>query len=166
MSTEGVSLEKRLARIEARNAIVDLLTEYTLLVDQYDIDGVAALFTDDCVTDYGPGRGGLVIGRENVRDRIRRGQAEFRLTHHQHGQMRISVADNGTAEALSYLTAWHERWNGSRERVFMRYLDRLTEIADGWRIAERKVVAAGVEGFEGVEWMWVERQLPSVPVTT
>ena len=42
----------------------------------------------------------------------------------------------------------------------MRYLDRLTEIADGWRIAERKVVASGVEGFEGVEWVWVERQLP------
>ena len=38
MSTECVSLEKRVARIEARNAIVDLLTEYTLLVDQYDID--------------------------------------------------------------------------------------------------------------------------------
>ncbi len=166
MSSDAVTLENRVARIEARNAIIDLLNEYTILVDHYDIDGVAALFTADCVTDYGPGRGGLVIGRDNVRDRIRRGQAEFRLTHHQHGQIKITLADNGTAEALSYLSAWHERWNGSRERVFMRYLDRLTDTDDGWRIAERKVVASGVEGFEGVEWVWVERQLPPHHVTT
>ena len=158
MSTEPVSMESRVALIEARASIRALLTEYTILVDHYDIDGVVALFIDDCVTDYGPGRGGMVIGRNNVRDRIRRGQAEFRLTHHQHGQMRITV-ETGTAEALSYLTAWHERWNGSRERVYMRYLDRLVETTDGWRIAERKVVVSGVEGFEGVEWAWVERQL-------
>lgn len=160
MSTEAGSLEDRIARIEASAAIIELLTEYTILVDNYDIDGVAALFTDDCITDYGPGRGGLVIGRDNVRDRIRRGQSEFRLTHHQHGQMRITLSDNSTAEVLSYLTAWHERWNGSRERVYLRYLDRLTETDGGWRIAERKVVAAGVEGFEGVEWVWVARQVP------
>lgn len=159
MSTEPVPMESRVALIEARASIRALLTEYTILVDHYDIDGVVALFIDDCVTDYGPGRGGMVIGRNNVRDRIRRGQAEFRLTHHQHGQMRITVYENGTAEALSYLTAWHERWNGSRERVYMRYLDRLVETTDGWRIAERKVVVSGVEGFEGVEWAWVERQL-------
>jgi ketosteroid isomerase-like protein len=160
VSSEAVSVESRIAQIEARNAIIDLLTEYTILVDHYEIDGVAALFTEDCVTDYGPGRGGLVIGRDSVRNRIRRGQAEFRLTHHQHGQTLVRLAADGTAESISYLTAWHERWNGSRERVYMRYLDRLVQTADGWRIAERKVVASGVEGFEGVEWVWVERRLP------
>lgn len=110
MSTEAGSLEDRIARIEAGAAIIELLTEYTILVDNYDIDGVAALFTDDCITDYGPGRGGLVIGRDNVRDRIRRG---------------------------------------------------------GWRIAERKVVAAGVEGFEGVEWCGSRgRCRPSAPLVS
>lgn len=44
--------------------------------------------------------------------------------------------------------------------MYLRYLDRLTETDGGWRIAERKVVAAGVEGFEGVEWVWVGRQVP------
>lgn len=161
MPSDQDGLERRIARIEARHAIIDLLTAYTVLVDLYDIDGVAALFTVDCVTDYGPGRGGRVIGRDDVRERIRRGQAEFRLTHHQHGQIEITLADDDTtAEALSYLSAWHERWDGSRDRVFMRYLDRLTKTADGWRIAERKVVVSGVEGFAGVEWVWVERQVP------
>jgi 3-phenylpropionate/cinnamic acid dioxygenase small subunit len=153
-------LEQRLARMEARQAIVDLLTDYTILVDQYDIDGVAALFTPDCVTDYGPGRGGLVLGRDQVRARIARGQAEFRRTHHHHGQMKITLLDDHRAEALSYLSAWHERWDGSRDRVYLRYLDRLVVHEGTWLIAERKVVVSGVEGFDGVEWVWVERALP------
>jgi hypothetical protein len=154
------SIDERLRQIEARLAVTDLLTDYTILVDHYDIDGVADLFTEDCVTDYGPGRGGLVIGRDNVRERIRRGQAEFRRTHHQHGQVRVTLDGFDAATVVSYLTAWHERWDGSRERVFLRYLDKVVNGADGWRIAERRVVASGVEGFEGVEWVWVDRQLP------
>lgn len=162
MSTpsDTADLEARLARVEARQAIVDLLTQYTVLVDQYDIDGVAMLFTPDCVTDYGPGRGGMVSGRDQVRARIARGQAEFRRTHHQHGQMMITLIDDTTAEALSYLAAWHERWDGSRDRVYLRYLDRLVCHDGRWLIAERKVAVSGVEGFDGVDWVWVERKTP------
>ncbi|MBI5088030.1 MAG: nuclear transport factor 2 family protein [Actinobacteria bacterium] len=153
-------LASRVRRLEAKDAITELLTRYTIAVDEYDIDAVAELFTDDCVTDYGPGRGGLVVGRDDVRARIRRGQSEFRLTHHQHGQVLITFTDDATATVVSYLTAWHERWNGARERVRLRYLDRVVDTAAGWRIAERRVVASGVEGFDGVEWVWVERATP------
>ena len=42
-------------RFEDRAAIAEVMALYCERVDEYDIDAVAALFTPDCVTDYGPG---------------------------------------------------------------------------------------------------------------
>ena len=103
-------------RFEDRAAIADLMALYCERVDEYDIDAVAELFTPDCVTDYGPGRGGRVTGRAAVRDRIAAGQAQFRRTHHQLGQSRVSFdpADPNRATAVTYVTASHEEWDGRR----------------------------------------------------
>lgn len=145
-----------------RQAIADLLSQYCERLDEYDLDGVAGTFTEDVVTDYGPGRGGLVTGRAQVRARIAAGQAVFRRTCHQLGQTRI-VAGPGEDEAsgVTYVTAWHERFDDHRETVRLRYLDRFRRDGDGaWRIAERRIEVMGVEGFEGVEWVWVARRPP------
>ena len=42
----------------------------------------------------------------------------------------------------------------------MRYVDTLRLTDDGWRIASRRVEVAGAEGFDGVEWNWIERLSP------
>lgn len=144
-----------------RRAVEDVLATYCVCLDEYDIDGVAATFTEDCVTDYGPGKGGTVQGRTALRDRIARSQAAFARTHHQLGQILVTVDGDG-AEALSYVTAWHERHDGSRDTLRLRYVDRLARTADGWRIARREIVVSAVEGFEGVEWRWVKRRPPQV----
>ncbi len=148
-----------LALLLDRAAITDLLALYCERIDEYDIDGMAELFTEDCTTDYGPGRGGPVAGREAVRERIARGQAEFRRTHHQLGQSRIEI-EGGTASALTYVTAWHEHRDGARSCVRLRYVDELRRGPQGWLIASRRVEAAGVEGMEGVQWAWVPRHPP------
>ena len=147
------------AALVARQEVLDVLAAYCERLDEYDIDGVAELFTEDCVTDYGPGRGGPVRGRSQVRDRIATGQAEFRHTHHQLGQIRVELHGD-RASALSYLTAFHERWDGSTARVHLRYVDELERAGGVWRIGGRAVRVTGVEGFEGVPWHWVERAHP------
>ena len=43
-----MSDELRLQRIEDREAIGDLLSQYCYLIASGDVDGVVALFTDDC----------------------------------------------------------------------------------------------------------------------
>jgi ketosteroid isomerase-like protein len=149
-----------LGALVTRQEIVDVLGAYCERLDEYDIDGVAELFIEDCVTDYGPGRGGPVRGRQHVRDRIATGQAEFRRTHHQLGQIRVDLHDDADAGALSYLTAFHERWDGSTARVHLRYVDRLHKSGGRWRIAARTVQVTAVEGFDGVPWHWVERATP------
>lgn len=146
-------------RFEDRAAIAEVMALYCERVDEYDIDAVAALFIPDCVTDYGPGRGGLVSGRDAVRDRIAGGQAQFRRTHHQLGQSRVTFdpADPDRAGAVTYVTASHEEWDGRQWRAHLRYLDVLAATPEGWRLAERRVHAAVIENRPEITWEWVPR---------
>ncbi|QJY49629.1 nuclear transport factor 2 family protein [Pseudonocardia broussonetiae] len=148
--------------VEDRLATADLMSDYCELVDAYDIDAVALLFTPDCVTDYGPGRGGRVTGRNAVRDRIAAGQAQFRRTHHQLGQSRLRphAGDPDRIDAVTYVTATHEEWDGRQWRAHLRYVDVVVRTADGWLLAERRVHAAVIEGRPEIEWVWVERRTP------
>lgn len=148
-----------LQELSDRQEIADVIARFCLLLDEYDIDGAAALLTDDCVSDFGPSRGEVLTGRTAYRDRMARSQGEFRLTHHQLGQHLASFPDANTCDAITYVTAWHERWDGSRPWVRLRYVDRLVRTPGGWRIAERRALAAGADGFEGA-WEWVHRQVP------
>ena len=142
-----------------RQRICDLLARYCERLDEYDIDGVAACFSEDAVTDYGAGRGGEIAGREAIAQRIAKGQAAFTRTHHQMGQMRIRL-DGDRAESNSYQMTWHELPSGKKDLVCLRYVDRLEKVEGEWLIARRRVEVTLVDGFEGTEWRWVERRKP------
>jgi ketosteroid isomerase-like protein len=139
--------------------IRDLLARYCERLDEYDIDGVAACFSEDAVTDYGAGRGGEVRGRGAIAARIRDGQAVFRRTHHQLGQIRIRL-EGDSARTTSYQMTWHERESGKQDLVCLRYIDRLVQQDGEWLIAHRRVEVSLVDGFEGTEWSWVPRRRP------
>lgn len=148
--------------VAERQRIVDVLARYCERVDAYDMVGTAELFSAEATADYGPGRGGPVHGRDAIRRRIAAGQAEFRRTHHQLGQSIVEVRGS-EAEVLTYVMAWHERWDGERAVACLRYRDRLGRGAGGsWEITARQVEAAVVWGFPGVAWTWVSRAQPAV----
>lgn len=142
-----------------RQRINDLLAEYCQCLDEYDIEGVAACFSDDAVADYGAGRGGEIRGREAIAKRIAKGQAAFRRTHHQLGQVRIRL-DGPNAKSTSYQMTWHELQSGKKDLVCLRYLDRLRRFDGKWLITYRRVEVTLVDGFEGTEWSWVARRQP------
>jgi hypothetical protein len=157
-----------------RDGVLDLLALYCELIDEYEIDATAALFTADCVVDFGPGRGGVLHGRAAVRDRLASGQAGFRRTHHQLGQSRLCPDRGGDrVEAVTYATASHELADGSRWRVGLRYVDvvvrretppELPERAStDWAIAQRALVATLVEDGPPEGWTWVPRRRPEIP---
>ncbi len=153
-------LAAQVARLVARIEVSEVIARFCERVDEYDIDAVAELFTEQCVVDYGPGRGGRVVGREAVRARIARGQSEFRRTHHQLGEQTMEFVSDSDCRVSTYVTAWHETWDGDHPVVRLRYLDQLVRTVEGWQISERRAVAQGIEGFEGLEWVWVERRIP------
>ncbi|MDH4277967.1 MAG: nuclear transport factor 2 family protein [Acidimicrobiia bacterium] len=149
-----------------RIAIGDLLARYCDRLDAYDIDGVAACFTDDARADYGPGRGGEIVSRQAIGDRIRDGQAAFRRTHHQLGHSTITFdgtfdGDDPTrAAAVTAAMTWHERWAGERELLALRYVDELLRVDGVWLIDRRRVEISIVDGFEGTSWYWWPRREP------
>ncbi|MEM7285756.1 MAG: nuclear transport factor 2 family protein [Actinomycetota bacterium] len=143
-----------------RQAIADVLARYCRTLDEYDLDAMAATFTEDAVTDYGEGRGGRVEGRGAIRARIAAGQAEFRRTAHVLGQSLVEI-EGHRAEGITYVTAWHEWPDGRQDALRLRYVDVFRrDEGRRWLIAERRVEAMGVEGFEGTDWNWVTRSAP------
>tara|TARA_B100000686_G_C16396775_1_gene765216 strand:+ start:255 stop:749 length:495 start_codon:yes stop_codon:yes gene_type:complete len=142
-----------------RQQITDLLARYCDQLDKYEIDEVADTFTVDAQADYGPGRGGLVIGRKAIRERIARGQSLFRRTHHQIGHSTITV-DRNEASGITTALTWHELFSGEQELLALRYLDNFEYINKKWLISFRRVEISMVQGFEGTEWNWWERNQP------
>ena len=156
--------EAALTGLVERQAITDLLARYCDRLDAHDLDGVAATFAPEARTDYGPGRGGVVVGRAAIRERIARGQSAFRRTHHQLGHSTVDVdPDGGSAAAVTAAITWHERFDGTRELLALRYLDRLSRVDGAWLIAERRVEISMVEGFEGTSWHHWPRNPPTYP---
>ena len=144
-----------------RLQIGDVLAAYCRHLDAYDIDAVGAVFTDDGVMDQGPGRGGPIHGRAAIVLAMKERQARFRRTCHQLGQSSTTV-DGDTASALTYVTAWHQTWDGAVQTVRLRYVDRLVrQPGTGWQLAERVSQAMGVEGFDEAQWNWVARRPPA-----
>ncbi len=139
-----------------RQAVIEVVADFCHMIDEYDIDGLAAVFTPDCFTDYGPARGGPITGRGAVLARIAAGQAEFRRTQHQIGQSRVHL-DGDEAHVTTYVTATHEDWSGEVTRVHLRYVDGLRRTDDGWRINCRVVRAMVIDGMPG-EWSYVDRR--------
>lgn len=153
---------------EDRVAVADVLALYCERIDEYDVDGVTSLFAPDCVVDFGPGRGGVIRGRDGVRARLASGQAGFRRTHHQLGQSRCTLGTDGRVRAVTYATASHETWDGDRWRVGLRYVDVLVRRAGGpeedgtaWAFAERALQATLVEDGPPEGWAWVPRRRPA-----
>lgn len=156
-STELEQLASAIDELRQQDRIRQLLARYCCALDEYDIDGVAKCFSENAVTDYGSGRGGLVQGRKNIAARIANSQKSFRHTHHQSGQTLINL-QGLEADTVSYQITWHELHDGSKELACLRYIDQLKVIDEEWLIVNRRVEVSVVDGFEGTQWNWVQRK--------
>ncbi|GAA4288697.1 nuclear transport factor 2 family protein [Georgenia daeguensis] len=145
------------AALHAKLEIADVLARYCLHLDEYDIDALSDVFTPDCTMDQGPGRGGPILGRDEVLRGMKERQALFRRTQHILGQSLVVTSDD-SATALTYVTAWHQRWDMSTGTARLRYRDDLVRTENGWRIHYRRSEALGVDGFDEAQWNWVPRR--------
>lgn len=145
--------------LTARAEIADVLATFCRRLDEYRVSEAVAVFTEDCLTDYGPGSGGEVRGRAAFERRVAASHARFVRTHHQLGQTHYEFVGD-RAHTLTYNIAWHEYPDGRQDTLWMRYEDELIRRAEGWRIAVRRAHISGSDGFPGVAWRFVERQRP------
>lgn len=142
-----MSDERALRELTDRQVISDVLTAYCEALDRMDLSAVAALFTPDCVVDYGTtdwlkSEGTVALERDLAR------LWRFRRTAHLLSNIRIELQGADTATASSYVHAWHERENGETSTILGRYDDQLVRTGDGWRIHRRRMSMLGSDtGF-------------------
>lgn len=143
------TLEQRLARVEALDAIRDRLHAYCRGIDRRQPDIVKASFWPEATVEYGIFNGAGHEFAATICANLAAGGCE--ATQHQLGNVLVELdGDQATSEA--YLTAWHRlrRADGTAyDCIFgARYHDR-HERRDGvWRIVFRRLVYDWVRNYE------------------
>jgi ketosteroid isomerase-like protein len=152
----GSALEERVRAIEDRTAILAMLHQYCAMVDRLDAHAIAQCFTEDCVLDFGPGLGGEQQGRALVEHILATGLRRYAATSHHLSNATITLAGD-RATGVSHVLAWHRMADGKPDVwLFGQYHDRFVREPDRWRIAERRLLAAGEIGFP-VAWAMIPR---------
>jgi len=148
MSNLSAEEFRAIQRLVDRLGIADLMFEYCSCCDLNDPDGIARCFTEDCVTDYGPGEGQPTRGRSIRRSEAARDLALFDATSHLLSNVRISFENDDRAQVRSVVHAWHKpKDSDSSWNLHGQYHDVVARTKEGWRIAERKLLVVSAEGF-------------------
>ena len=132
-----------------RRDIDELHSRYLFGLDWRDADAVASTFAEDGVLDW---LGGLVEGREAIREEVKNMKAFFgkfeeadkpshpsRLRHFVTNKLMKIDGDTATTRAF-----WFEIDNDNRHRwpyvgAYGHYEDDLVRTPDGWRFKRRKI---------------------------
>lgn len=131
-----------------RQQIADLVIGYCLALDEMDLATLTALFTEDCVVEYGPGPGMRSVGAHRLRQDLTRMWRWARTSHHS-SNLYIIFTGEDTADVVSSVYAWHERPDGSTATMTGQYRDQMRRTLDGWRIATRVQLLTGNDaGFD------------------
>lgn len=130
-------LERRIRRLEDLEEIRALAVRYGFAVDERDLDGVCALFTEDAElrTMSGPGKGkGVAAIAEYFRGRF---DVLGPTNHFTHGHV-VDFDDEDPDQATGLVSSHAEVWrDGAPMITALRYHDRYRRGPDGWRFAER-----------------------------
>lgn len=155
----GVPTGAAVRELVARQAIGDAIHAYCRGVDTLDAQAVAALFTTDCVVDYGPGLGQPTRGSAALAERLASGLPRFAATSHHVSNIEVQLAADGmSATTITYLMAWHRYPDDRPDAIlYARYHDRFVCRDNRWLIAERVLRVAGQQDFD-VEWYPIGRQ--------
>lgn len=131
-----------------RRAIVQTLFRYCTAVDTGSFDLLADVFLPNARIDFTAVKGPILSGvdiADWLTERLRR----FVVLQHFTSNVRVSVEDDAV-RASSYVLAVHGWKDDEGAMRFFdlggEYLDRLTEAATGWRIAERTLATRWVRG--------------------
>ena len=139
--------DRLLRRLVERQAITEVLIEYCTALDRMDLARLGALFTEDCVADYGPEEWLQSRGRAALEKSLARMWRWSRTSHHL-SNVQIEFRDDDEALVESYVHAWHEGSDGSSATILGQYHDRFVREDARWRIARRRMVMNGCDaGF-------------------
>lgn len=132
-----------------RAAIKQLTIDYCWALDTADWDALRQVFRPDVVADLGAGGQN---GVDEIIARVSKALAPLDDSQHMVTNHQITV-DGDQATCRCYLQAQHIRHTDGDDQLYMvgaRYEDACVRTAEGWRIAERKLVIMWTEGTRDV----------------
>lgn len=135
-----------LDRLHDRATIADQMYRYARATDWFETDMHRDVFTPDCV--FASPHSVDMHGIESVVDWMQRVLPRFEATQHLIGNIAIDFTSETGASAVSYVRAWHRFVGRSEPDMILwgEYHDRWV-LTDTWRIAERRVLEAGIEPY-------------------
>ena len=129
------SLEVRLARVEARQQIQELLVRYTFLIDDHEFDALGELFTSDA--RFGS-PGSTHVGRPAIVENYRKLGDVYPVTLHEARGSVIEFVDDDHATGL--VLGFSEQANDEHTVITsFRYHDEYVRDDGRWRFAVRQV---------------------------
>ncbi len=133
------------ARLEDRAAIAEQMYRYARATDWLETDGHRQVFAPDCV--FASPHSADVHGIDGVVAWMDQALAQFEATQHLIGNISITFTGEDSADAVSYVRAWHRYRDRERADMVMwgEYHDRWERAEGQWRIRERRVLEAGIE---------------------
>lgn len=132
-------------RLEDRAAIEQQMFTYARATDWLETVNHRRVFTDDCV--FASPHSGDKHGVDEVVAWMDEVLPQFEATQHLIGNISISFTGENTADAVSYVQAWHRYRDRDRPDMVLwgEYHDRWVRVEGTWRIRERRVREAGFE---------------------
>jgi hypothetical protein len=134
-----------LDRLDDRAAIADQMFRYARATDWLQTANHRDVFADDCV--FASPHSGDMHGVDAVVAWMDRVLPQFEATQHLIGNIAITFTGPTSAQAVSYVRAWHRFVDQDKPDMVLwgEYHDVWVLLAGTWRIAERRVLEAGIE---------------------
>ena len=133
------ALERRIAEIESRNAMRDLVSNYCHGFDRRDWDCFIGIWHEDAVWDIGP-----LFGEFHGHEGIRKAVQEilypvWRESHHLTTNLCITFIDDDHAKGISNVDCMGANPDDEVQMVGATYLDQFERRQGVWKIAHRAV---------------------------
>lgn len=134
--------EQRIATIEDKMAIKEVVDVFSNLADTKEIDKQVLLFTEDGIVEsYSNGVvSSSLKGRNQLKEAFTAFLSNFHIVYHQNGQQTIDLRGN-EATAISYcrviLVGEHEG-KQVKTTLYTIYTDEFVKLDDKWLIKHRK----------------------------
>jgi len=140
---------RALRRLLDKDAIIDLVHRYSYCVDHNLYDELAALFTEDCVIDYGGKFPPVIHGRGGFRKLLAMAAERpgFLATSHHNANVLIVFDTDVRATVRTSVYAWHLTPAGTAPQIWGYYHDVVVRTPDGWKLHERKLHLNGSDGW-------------------
>lgn len=128
-----------------RAEITEAMYRYARATDWNEPERHRTVFVEDCV--FATPHSGDMHGIDAVVAWMESVLPRFDATQHLIGNISIEFAGPDEATAVSYVRAWHRYVEDRPDLVLWgEYHDRWVRTPQGWRIAERRVRSAGIDG--------------------